>query len=77
MAALALNQNKPAVALNISQLLQNDCLVEQIKLLALAEQDCITEVIELLSDSWFNEEKLLKRKLCKEVVCIFNMNHYF
>lgn len=66
-AALALNQNKPYVAVQILQTMEPHFVCEQIKLLALANLGYVNEVNEFLL-SWMTNERLLKHKISKDVV---------
>lgn len=68
MAALALNQKKWTIVLEIGQSIENSYIMEQMKLLTLAELNYFNEMIHGLS-IWQTNEKLLKHKISKNVVC--------
>lgn len=66
-AALALNQLKPNVAIQVMQTLNSYFATEQIKLLALADLCYVKELNEILS-CWASNDKLSKHKISKDIV---------
>lgn len=69
IAALALNQAKPALTIQLLQCADFSNLTAQIKLLALADLGYANEINEALT-MWINNKKFAKNKISIDVVSI-------